>query len=71
MHMLICTIGSKQRKSTLQFAQEVARALSAEVTLLGINRRKASTEPLEQLLDKQGAFCRGHIAGHKPPEGEY
>ena len=55
MHMLICTIGSKQRKSTLRFAQEVARALSAEVTLLGIVRQKASTELLEQLLDKAAA----------------
>ena len=55
MHMLICTIGSKQRKSTLRFAQEVARALSAEVTLLGIVYRKGSIELLEQLLEKAAA----------------
>ena len=52
MHMLICTIGSRQRKSTLRFAQEVARALSAKVTLLGIVYRSGTAEPLEQLLDK-------------------
>jgi nucleotide-binding universal stress UspA family protein len=50
MHMLICTIGSKQRKSTLLFAQEVARALSAQVTLLGVVYAKGKLDELEQFL---------------------
>jgi nucleotide-binding universal stress UspA family protein len=50
MHMLICTIGSKQHKSTLSFAQEVAKALSAEVTLLGVVDGKRKAEELEQIL---------------------
>jgi nucleotide-binding universal stress UspA family protein len=58
MHMLICTIGSKQRKSTLRFAQEVARALSAKVTLLGVVYRKGSTVSLEQLLEEAAAELR-------------
>ena len=50
MHMLICTIGSKRRKSTLRFAQEVAKALSAKVMLLGVVDRKREAEELEQFL---------------------
>ena len=50
MHMLICTIGSKRRKSTLRFAREVARALSAQVMLLGVVGRKRAAEELEQFL---------------------
>jgi nucleotide-binding universal stress UspA family protein len=36
MKMLLCTIGSKRRPITLQFGVQVARALAAEVTLLGV-----------------------------------
>jgi len=50
MHMLICSIGSKQRKSTLRFAQEVAQALAAKVTLLGVVYGKGKPEELEQSL---------------------
>jgi nucleotide-binding universal stress UspA family protein len=50
MHMLICSIGSKQRKSTLRFAQEVAGALAAKVTLLGVVYGKGKSEELEQSL---------------------
>ena len=52
--MLICTIGSKRRKSTLRFAREVAKALSAKVMLLGVVDRKREAEELEQFL-AQGA----------------
>jgi len=48
--MLICTIGSRRRKSTLRFAQEVAKALSAEVMLLGVVDRKREAEELGQFL---------------------
>lgn len=52
MHMLICTIGSKQRKSTLRFSQEVARALAAQVTLLGVVYEKGKPEELARFLEK-------------------
>lgn len=48
--MLICTIGSKQRKSTLRFGIEVAKALSAETTLLGVAEKEKKAEELEQCL---------------------
>jgi nucleotide-binding universal stress UspA family protein len=50
MHMLICTIGSKRRKSTLRSAQEVAKALSAKVMLLGVASKKRRVEELEVFL---------------------
>ena len=50
MHMLICTIGSKRRRSTLRFAQEVAKALSARVMLLGVVDKKRKAEDLDQFL---------------------
>lgn len=50
MHMLICSIGSKQRKSTLRFAQEVAQSLAAKVTLLGVIYGKGRSEELERSL---------------------
>ena len=52
MQMLICTIGSKRRKSTLRFAQEVAEALSARVMLLGVVDRKRNVEDLQQFLEE-------------------
>jgi hypothetical protein len=51
MKMLICTIGSKRHKATLRFAQNVARALAAEVTLLGVVDKKRKVEDLEESLD--------------------
>ena len=50
MHMLICTIGSKRRKSTLRFAQEVAKALSAKIMLLGVASKKRRVEELQVFL---------------------
>lgn len=52
MHMLICTIGSKRRKSTLRFSTEVAKALSSEVTLLGVVGKKRKVEDLGRLLEE-------------------
>jgi nucleotide-binding universal stress UspA family protein len=52
MRMLICTIGSKRRKATLRFAVEVATALSADVTLLGVVAKKQDLEGLAQILEQ-------------------
>jgi nucleotide-binding universal stress UspA family protein len=52
MKMLICTIGSKRHKATLRFAQEVAKALSAEVTLLGVVDKKRKVDELGRVLDQ-------------------
>ena len=59
MHMLICTIGSKRRKSTLRFAQEVAKSLSARVMLLGVVSRKREAEELQQFLAQAAENLRG------------
>jgi nucleotide-binding universal stress UspA family protein len=48
--MLICTIGSKQRKNTLRFGTEVAKALRADTTLLGIVKREREAEVLGRAL---------------------
>ena len=63
MKMLVCTIGSRRYKATLRFAQEVARALSADVTLLGVVDKKRKIEELGRGLDE---FARG-LSGHGLP----
>lgn len=50
MQMLICTVGSKRHQSTLAFAQEVAKALCSQVTLLGVVHKRRKAEEIEQLL---------------------
>ena len=52
MRMLICTIGSKQRSSTLRFASQVAEALTADTTLLGVVDKKRRASELEQVLQE-------------------
>ena len=52
MRMLICTIGSKRRRATLRFGLEVAKALSAETTLLGVIDKKRNAEELGQILEE-------------------
>jgi len=52
MKMLICTIGSSQRKRTLRFGAEVAKALSADTTLLGVVRKEQQAEDLHAVLDE-------------------
>ena len=61
MKMLVCTIGSAQRKHTLGFASVVAVALSAEITLLGVVRQKSKIEDLGQklMLDAQSLSEQG------------
>jgi nucleotide-binding universal stress UspA family protein len=54
MKMLICTIGSKRRKSTLRFAIQVATALSADVTLMGVVGKRQDMEELRQTLELFG-----------------
>jgi nucleotide-binding universal stress UspA family protein len=52
MKMLICTIGSSQRKHTLRFGAEVAKALSADTTLLGVVGKKQQSGDLQVTLDE-------------------
>lgn len=52
MKMLICSIGSKQCESTLRFGAEVAKALSADTTLLLVVDKKRKLEGLKELLDE-------------------
>lgn len=68
MKMLICTIGSERRKATLRFAIEVATALSADVTLMGVvgNKRDReelgqTLEPFAQQLTEQGQSVRVQV----------
>jgi nucleotide-binding universal stress UspA family protein len=50
MKMLLCTIGSRRREATLQYGMAVARALSADLTLLGVAKSKQKTSPLAREL---------------------
>jgi nucleotide-binding universal stress UspA family protein len=52
MKMLICTIDSSQRKRTLRFGAEVAKALSADTTLLGVVGREKQAGDLQVILDE-------------------
>lgn len=52
MRMLVCTIGSAQHKDTLRFAAQIAGALAAESTLLGVVNRKQKIDGLAQELDR-------------------
>jgi nucleotide-binding universal stress UspA family protein len=51
MKMLLCSIGSRRRKTTLHFGIEVARALSAEMTLLGVVSDRKKVKELECILN--------------------
>jgi nucleotide-binding universal stress UspA family protein len=51
MKMLICSIGSKNRESTLHFAAKVAKALSADTHLLGVVHKERRVANLKQFLD--------------------
>jgi nucleotide-binding universal stress UspA family protein len=53
MKILICTIGSAQRQDTLDFASAIARALAAEITLLGVVKKQREIQDLGQLLDRE------------------
>jgi nucleotide-binding universal stress UspA family protein len=49
--MLVCSIGSKRRASTLRFATEVALALRADTTFLGVVSKKDVVEELARALE--------------------
>ena len=55
MKMLICSIGSKRRKSTLQFAVQVAQVLGTDTTLLGVVPSKRQVQELGQTLETAAA----------------
>jgi nucleotide-binding universal stress UspA family protein len=50
MKMLLCTIGSTRREATLRFGMAIARALSADLTLLGVARSKDKIPSLAEEL---------------------
>jgi nucleotide-binding universal stress UspA family protein len=55
MKMLICSIGSKRRKSTLKFAVQVAQVLGTDTTLLGVVPSKRQVQELGQTLETAAA----------------
>jgi nucleotide-binding universal stress UspA family protein len=48
----LCTFGSKQRKHTLRFGLEVAKALSSDATLMGVVEKEQRAEELEADLNE-------------------
>jgi nucleotide-binding universal stress UspA family protein len=50
MRMLVCSIGSKKRRATLRYAAQIAKALAAEVTLLGLVDDKRNVERLALVM---------------------
>jgi len=55
MKMLLCTIGSKRREVTLQFGVQVAKALAADLTLLGVTDKDVRLAELTKILEKTAA----------------
>ena len=51
MKMLVCSIGSQKRASTVRFAADVARALGADTTFLGVVPERNGVPDLRQILD--------------------
>jgi nucleotide-binding universal stress UspA family protein len=60
MKMLICTIGSRQHKETLRYAEGVAKALSAETTLLGVVDKERKVEGQWGALGKVASALAEH-----------
>jgi nucleotide-binding universal stress UspA family protein len=52
MKMLICSIGSRNRKATLHFAGEIAKAMAADTTLLGVVQKRRQVEQLGLAMDQ-------------------
>jgi hypothetical protein len=52
MKMLLCSVGSKRRMTTLRFGAAVAKALSADVALLGVVSDKQQVEDLQGIVDQ-------------------
>ena len=59
MKMLLCTIGSTRREVTLRFGITVARALSADLTLLGVARGKNKLPSLAEELGRVASDLAG------------
>jgi len=59
MKMLLCTIGSKKHEYTLRFGAEVAKALAADLTLVGVVDKKDKVPSLAASLEEVG----GDLAG--------
>ena len=55
MKMLLCTIGSHKRETTLGFGITVAQALAAELTLLGVAKKKDKIASLAKELERRAA----------------
>lgn len=51
--MLVCTIGSTQRKDTLRCAAATAKALTAEITLLGVVDKQRKIVEFGRELDQE------------------
>lgn len=63
MKMLICTIGSNQYKGTLGFGAQVAQALAADTTLLGVvGKEKMAGEMGQRLKDVAQELAEGGLA---------
>ena len=54
MRMLVCSVGSKRSRVTTRFAASVARAVAADVTLLGLAGKERKAEKLARVLGKLG-----------------
>lgn len=54
MRMLVCSVGSKRSRATTRFAASVARAMAADVTLLGLAGKERKAEKLARVLGKLG-----------------
>ncbi len=65
MKMLLCSIGSVQRRTTLRFGAEIAKALDADVTLLGVVGKKPKVEDLGAILEE---FAQELAGGGLPVE---
>ncbi len=58
MKMLLCTISSERRERTLGFGAEVAKALAAETTLLGVAEEGQDPADLERALNRTADHLR-------------
>jgi nucleotide-binding universal stress UspA family protein len=54
MKMLLCTIGSKKHEYTLRFGAEVAKALAADLTLVGVVNKEQKVPSLAASLEAVG-----------------
>jgi nucleotide-binding universal stress UspA family protein len=55
MKMLLCTIGSRKHEYTLRFGAKVAKALAADLTLVGVVDKKHKVDSLTASLEEVGS----------------